>query len=311
MLTHHPVTTVPGSDPFIVMTKKIWQTARRSLDYTDKTLVMGILNVTPDSFSDGGNFYGVDAALRQAEQMIAEGTDILDIGGESTRPNSARVDEGEESRRVVPVIEAIIKHLDIPVSIDTSKSAIARAAIEAGAEIINDVSGLRFDERIAEVAAETNAGLVLMHLRGTFETMHKQEPVEQILPEIVTGLRFSVEKAVKFGVKDTQIAVDIGIGFSKTFSQNLELLARLDEICHSFKDFPLLVGTSRKSFIGKILHDAPPDERLLGTMSSVAVAVFNGANIIRVHDVKAAVETVRVAEAIKKHKIRQDEQDKS
>ncbi|MEP6924736.1 MAG: dihydropteroate synthase, partial [Pyrinomonadaceae bacterium] len=283
---------------------KIWQTSRRKLNYGNKTLVMGILNVTPDSFSDGGKFDSFETALEQAELMIAAGADILDIGGESTRPNSQRISIEEETRRVIPIISEITRQFDIAVSIDTTKSAVARAAIEAGAEIINDISGLRFDPEIGVLAAETKVGLVLMHLRGDFETMHQQIPVERVLPEVITGLSQSAAKAASFGVKDEQIALDIGIGFSKTLSQNLELLARLDEICHNLNDFPLLVGTSRKSFIGKILSEslsapAISADRLYGTMSSIAIAVFNGANIIRVHDVRAAVETVRIAEALR------------
>jgi dihydropteroate synthase len=280
------------------MSNKIWQTSRRTISY-EKTLVMGILNVTPDSFSDGGKFNTIDSALRQAEQMISEGADLLDVGGESTRPNSARVAETEEIRRVVPIIGELSKRFDVPISIDTSKSGVARAAVDAGAEVINDISGLRFDEQIGAVAARAKTGLILMHSRGDFETMHKQESVEHILPTVIADLRHSTEKAVKFGVNHAQIALDIGVGFSKTFSQNLELLARLDEICHSFSQFPILVGTSRKSFIGKILDDAPPDKRIFGTVSTNAIAVFNGANIVRVHDVKAAVEAARVAEAIR------------
>lgn len=275
----------------------IWQTSRRAISL-EKTLVMAILNVTPDSFSDGGKFFSVDEALRQAEKLIEDGADILDIGGESTRPNSERVSEAEEIRRVVPVIEAIVKRFDIPVSIDTSKSETAEKAVESGAEIINDVSGLRFDERIGEVAAKHNSGLVLMHLRGTFETMHKQTPVENILREVASGFSWSIEKAKRFGVKSENIALDVGIGFSKTFEQNLELLARLKEICASFKDFPLLVGTSRKSFIGKILNEPETEKRLSGSLVSAAIAVWNGAKIIRVHDVEETVEAIKVAEAI-------------
>ena len=282
------------------MSRKFWQTSRRQIPIGDKTLVMGILNVTPDSFSDGGKFYSLDEALNQAETMIAEGADILDIGGESTRPDSAQITIAEEIKRVVPAVKEIAKRFDIPISVDTTKAAVVEAAIEAGAEIINDVSGLRFDEKIAEVAAKTDAGLILMHLRGTFETMHKQEPIADILTEVKNGLRRSVEKAELFGVGRQQIALDIGIGFSKTYEQNLELLAKMEEICADFSEFPILVGTSRKSFIGKILNGAPADRRLHGTMSSAAIAIFNGARIVRVHDVRAAVETACVAEAIRK-----------
>lgn len=279
---------------------KIWQTARRWFDCNQKTLVMGILNVTPDSFSDGGKFAAVDAALRQAEKMIREGADILDIGGESTRPHSARVSASEEIRRVVPIIRAIEQRFETAISIDTTKSEAAKAAVEAGAEIINDISGLNWDERIGEIARDTKAGLILMHRRGSFETMHQQKPVEQILPEVLADLRRNAEKARSFGIELSKIALDIGIGFGKTMSQNLELLGRLDEICHELKDFPVLVGASRKSFIGKLLGDAAPENRLHGSTASIAIAIFNGANIVRVHDVKASVETARVTEAIKK-----------
>jgi dihydropteroate synthase len=279
--------------------QKLWKTSKRSIVWGEKTLVMAILNVTPDSFSDGGKFFSADEALKQAERIIDEGADILDVGGESTRPNSERVSEEEEIRRTAPVIEAIAKRFQIPISIDTSKSEVARKAVEAGAEIINDVSGLRFDERIAEIAANQKKGLILMHLRGDFETMHKQAPVENILDEISSGFRWSIEKAESLGVRQEQIALDVGIGFSKTFEQNLELVAKIDKIVKEFPEFPMLVGTSRKSFIGKILGDAPPSERISGSVASAAIASWNGANIVRVHDVKATVEALKVVEAIR------------
>ena len=260
---------------------------------------MAILNVTPDSFSDGGRFFSETEALKQAEKFVEQGADILDIGGESTRPNSARVSVEEEIRRVVPIIEAIAKRFDMPISIDTSKAETAAKAVEAGAEIINDISGLRFDERIGEVAARTNSGLILMHLRGDFETMHRQKPVENILLEVSEGLRQSIEKARSFGVKTENIALDVGIGFSKTLEQNLELIAKLNLLCDEFTDYPMLVGTSRKSFIGKILNDAPTGERLQGSLASAAITVWNGAKIVRVHDVKATVETLKVVDRIK------------
>jgi dihydropteroate synthase len=275
-----------------------WQTSRRKISL-EKTLVMTILNVTPDSFSDGGNFFSIDNALKQAEQLIEEGADILDIGGESTRPNSARVSAEEEIRRVVPVIEAIAKRFNVPISIDTSKAAVAEKAVEAGAEVINDISGLRFDERIAEVAAKINTGLVLMYSRGEFETMHKQMPVENIMREVSKTLKWSIEKANVYGVKKENIALDAGIGFSKTFEQNLELIAKLNELCQEFSGFPILIGTSRKSFIGKILGDVSTDERLQGSLASAAIAVWNGANIVRVHDVEATVEMLKVVDKIK------------
>jgi len=280
--------------------KSYWQTRKRKICLAEKTLVMAILNVTPDSFSDGGRFFQVDEAVKQAEKFIEAGADILDIGGESTRPTSERVSTEEEIRRVVPVIEAIAKRFKIPISIDTSKAEAAEKAVQAGAEIINDISGLRFDERIAEVAAKYKTGLVLMHSRGDFETMHRQEPVENILNEVSDGFRFSIEKAESYGVQKENIALDVGIGFSKTFGQNLELIAKLNVLCEEFSDFPMLVGTSRKSFIGKILGDVPTSERLQGSLASAAIAVWNGAKIIRVHDVKATVEMLKTVEAIKK-----------
>lgn len=276
----------------------IWQTSRRAISL-EKTLVMAILNVTPDSFSDGGKYFSIDNALRQAEKLIAEGTDILDIGGESTRPNSERVSIDEEIRRVCPIIEAISKRFNVPISIDTSKSETAKKAFESGAEIINDVSGLRFDAEIGEIAAKHKTGLVLMHLRGDFQTMHNQEPVENILSELEHGFDWSIEKARSLGVKDVQIALDVGIGFSKTFEQNLEIIAKLDKIIEKFPSFPMMLGASRKSFIGQVLDEADAAQRLSGSLVSAAISVWNGAKIVRVHDVRETVQTVRMIEALK------------
>lgn len=260
---------------------------------------MAVLNITPDSFSDGGKYLALDDALRHVEKQIEDGADILDIGGESTRPNSSRVSIEEEINRVVPVIEAISKRFDIPLSIDTTKFAVAERAIEAGAEIINDISGLRFDAQIADVASNTNAGLILMHSRGSFETMHKQQPVDDILKDVAEDFTRAIGVTKASGVNTHNIVLDIGIGFSKTFEQNLELLAKLDKLVHEFHQFPILVGTSRKSFLGKILDDALPDKRLSGTLASTAIAVWNGAKIVRVHDVKETADAIKVVEAIK------------
>jgi len=260
---------------------------------------MGILNVTPDSFSDGGRFSSLDTALKQAERMIDGGANIIDIGGESTRPGSQQISPDEEIERTVPVIEAIVKRFDVPISIDTSECAVAEAAVNAGAEIINDVSGLTWEPEIAQVAVKHRTGLVLMHLRGSFETMHTQPPVEDILQEVESSFRSSIERAVSAGVPLENIALDIGIGFSKTFEQNLELLAKLGKLKAQFSGFPLLVGTSRKSFLGKILGDAPPDQRLSGSIASAVIAVMNGANIVRVHNVKETADALRVTEAIR------------
>jgi dihydropteroate synthase len=275
-----------------------WQTARRKISL-EKTLVMGIINVTPDSFSDGGKFFSVDDALRQAEKLVTEGADILDVGGESTRPKSARVSSDEESSRVVPVIEGIAKRFETPISIDTTKAEVAGNALASGAEIINDISGLRFDPRIGEVAAAHGAGLVLMHSRGTFETMHTLPPVDDILSDVSADFQRAVSAAKSFGVADEQIVLDIGIGFSKTLEQNLELLAKLDKLVREFSEFPILVGTSRKSFIAKILGESSPDERLAGSLASVVVAVWNGAKIIRVHDVRPTVDALAITQNIR------------
>lgn len=276
----------------------IWKTSKRELNI-DRPLVMAILNVTPDSFSDGGTIASLDDALRQAEKFIADGADIIDVGGESTRPDSERVSVDEETRRVVPVVEQIAKRFNVPISVDTSKAEVAVRAIDAGAEIINDISGLRFDERIAEVASRTRSGLVLMHSRGEFEAMHTQPPVENILSEVFIGLRWSVDKARSFGVSASSIVLDIGIGFGKTLEQNLELIAKLDKLTAQFPDRPMLVGTSRKSFIGKLLAGAPVDQRLSGSLATAAIAVWNGAKILRVHDVKETVETMKIISALR------------
>jgi len=282
------------------MKARIWRVARYSLPYGQRTLVMGVLNVTPDSFSDGGQFFSFDRALAHAEQMIAEGADVIDIGGESTRPGSEFVTEAEELRRVIPVIERLAAKSSVPISIDTTKSSVARAALDAGAGIVNDISGLRFDLAIADEVARSKAGLVLMHSRGTPKTMQKLPPVADIMSEVISSVRESLAVAAERGVACEAIAIDPGIGFGKTGEQNVEIIAKLDQLAGEFADFPILIGASRKSFIGKLLDGAPADERLHGTIASVAASVLNGADIVRVHDVKAVVEAVRVADAIKR-----------
>jgi dihydropteroate synthase len=277
-----------------------WKLTRRQLACGGRTLVMGVLNVTPDSFSDGGRFFDLERAAAHAAEMLADGADIIDIGGESTRPGGATVTTVEELRRIVPVVERLCAQLPRAIiSVDTTKAEVARAALDAGAEIVNDISALRFDERVADEAARTGAGLVLMHSRGTAATLHNLPPVADILPEVAESLRRSLAVAEQRGVARAQIALDPGIGFGKSQQQNLELLAKLDVLAVQFDGFPLLVGTSRKSFIGRLLGDAPPDERLHGTMASVTAAILGGADVVRVHDVRAAVETARIADAIK------------
>jgi dihydropteroate synthase len=271
-----------------------------------RTLIMGILNVTPDSFSDGGQFFTLDSAVARAEQMIAEGADIIDVGGESTRPGGVPVSAEEEIGRVVPVIEALVKRVNTPISVDTTKSEVARAALDAGAAIVNDISALRFDFYVADAVARAGAGLVLMHSRGTPATMHRLPPVADILEEVTHSLRASINMAERRGVKRESIVIDPGIGFGKSQEQNLELIAKLDQLIAAFPDYPLLIGTSRKSFIGRILADengtpAPAKDRLHGTMATITAAILHGAHIVRVHDVKAALETIRLAESIRVH----------
>ena len=281
-----------------------WQIRDRVLPIGERTLIMGILNVTPDSFSDGGQFLNLDTALAQAEQMIAEGADIIDIGGESTRPGGEPVSAEDEIKRVVPVIEALASRTDVPISVDTTKSEVARAALDAGAAIVNDISALRFDFYVADAVARAGAGLVLMHSRGTPATMHRLPPVADIMHDVTHSLRASINMAERRGVKRESIVIDPGIGFGKSQEQNLELIAKLDQLIAAFPDYPLLVGTSRKSFIGRILADAsgtpaPAEDRLYGTLATITIAVLKGAHIVRVHDVKATVETIRVAESIR------------
>lgn len=272
-----------------------------------RTLIMGILNFTPDSFSDGGQFFTLDSALAHAEQMISEGADIIDVGGESTRPGGGEpVSADEEIKRVVPVIEALVARSDVPISVDTTKSEVARAALDAGAAIVNDISALRFDFYVADAVARASAGLVLMHSRGTPATMHRLPPVADIMQEVTHSLRASINMAERRGVKRESIVIDPGIGFGKSQEQNLELIAKLDQLIAAFPDYPLLIGTSRKSFIGRILADetgtpAPADDRLHGTMATITAAILRGAHIVRVHDVKAAAETIRVSESIREN----------
>jgi dihydropteroate synthase len=277
-----------------------WKLPRHTLKLGKRTLVMGVINLTPDSFSDGGRWLTRKRALAHVEQMIENGVDIIDIGGESTRPGANHISEEEEIRRVEQYLNVmLILNSRVPYSIDTTKASVAEVALRAGVEIVNDISGLRFDPEIADVAATHDAGLILMHSRGAFESMHKQKPVKDILKEVAKGWRRSIREAEARGVARENIVLDPGIGFSKTKEQNIELVAKLDHLAREFTDFPLLVGTSRKSFIGHLLGGAPVNKRVHGTMASVTAAVLRGAHIIRVHDVHAACETVRVADAIK------------
>lgn len=260
-----------------------------------RTLVVGVLNVTPDSFSDGGQYMDPARAADRAIQMCDEGADIIEIGGESTRPGSARVSAEEELARILPVLRRLSGTLRAPISVDTYKSQVARAALDLGASIINDVSALRFDPSLAELAASQGAALVLMHMRGEPATMQQLEPSPDILSEIESDLSRAVGKAEAAGVPRERIILDPGIGFGKTFEQNLQILNNLDRLARM--GLPLMVGTSRKSFIGH-LTGKPVNERLWGTAASVAAAILKGAHLVRVHDVREMADVVRVADAI-------------
>ena len=265
-----------------------------------RTLVMGVLNVTPDSFSDGGEFFDSRKAIDHALQMERAGADLLDLGGESTRPGSAGTSAKEELTRVLPVLQGLRGVLKIPISIDTQKAEVAEAALDAGAEIINDISGLKYDPRIAEVAARHGVPLILMHMRGQPRTMQKEAFARDVVKDVVQGLRKSVGIARKAGVAKSQLILDPGIGFGKSFSQNYELLQELPRLAKL--GYPLLVGTSRKSFLGATLardgQPAPPDERLWGTAATVTASILGGAHIVRVHDVVEMVQVARVADCV-------------
>jgi dihydropteroate synthase len=269
---------------------------KRTLTLGKRTLLMGVLNVTPDSFSDGGLFSDRETAIAHGLKMVEEGADLIDIGGESTKPGSKPLELDEELRRVIPVIETLAKEVDTPISIDTYKSTVAKRAIEAGAQIINDISGLRLDPSLSKVAAKEDVPLVLMHIRGNPETMQKNIHYESLFSEIIQYLKNSIQKAESAGVQPEQIIIDPGIGFGKTVEDNLLILKNLQEFKILGK--PLLLGTSRKSFIGKILK-AEVTERLEGTLSSIVIGVLNGAHIIRCHDVIQAKRAIAIADAVR------------
>jgi dihydropteroate synthase len=272
----------------------------RMLVLGERTLIMGVLNVTPDSFSDGGLFLDAEAALARAIAMEASGADIIDIGGESTRPGSSGISADEELRRIIPVVQGLRGKVGIPISVDTSKSEVAEAAAAAGAEIVNDVSALRNDPRIAEVARRRKLPLSLMHMRGEPTTMQNKPFARDVLRDVTQGLRQAVATARRAGVSNSQIILDPGIGFGKSYAQNCELLARLPELARL--GFPILVGTSRKSFIGGVLKSEsqtrPANERVWGTAATVAASILQGAHIVRVHDVAEMAQVAQVSDAI-------------
>jgi dihydropteroate synthase len=307
-----------------------WSLRSRALELGKRTLIMGIVNVTPDSFYDGGQFLNPDQAIAHAERLLDEGADLIDIGGESTRPGArveamatkhaesqpesesepkkdhkatlkSTVSEEEELRRVLPVIEGLKKkHPGAVISVDTYRSSVARAAVAAGAEIVNDVSGFRWDAQMAKTVADLKCGAALMHMRGRPDEWRTQPPPGDIVLLVKRELKECAEKAILAGVRRERIVLDPGFGFGKNFEQNHPLFARFNEL--QAGGFPLLVGTSRKSFIGRMLakdgKDAPVDQRLYGSLASQTALILKGAHIIRTHDVKASVEAARVADAI-------------
>ena len=260
----------------------------REFDVKNETYIMGILNVTPDSFSDGGKFNNLDAALHHAEEMIKEGTDIVDIGGESTRPGHIVISEEEEIARVVPIIEAVKARFDVPVSIDTYKGNVAEAALQAGADLVNDIWGFKFDKKTALMTAKYNAACCLMH--------NKDEAVyNDFLEDMVSEMAECVKIAREAGVADDKIMLDPGVGFGKTYEQNLEVLKRLGEL--KTLGYPILLGTSRKSVIGNTL-DLPPQERVEGTIATTVLGIRDGVDIVRVHDVEKNLRAAKMADAI-------------
>jgi dihydropteroate synthase len=254
------------------------------------------LNVTPDSFSDGGRFSTVNAALEHSRRMAQEGAAMIDVGGESTRPGAPSVSETEELDRVIPVIKALRRELALPLSIDTRKSVVAAAAVAAGAEFVNDISGLTFDSEMAGVVADSGAGLIVMHTRGGPEEMQRHTHYDDVVIEVVAALRRSIDRAETAGVADDKIAIDPGIGFAKDVTGNLELLRRTASLTDLGR--PIMLGTSRKSFIGRILAQNNPGDRLAGTLATIALGFAGGARIFRVHDVAASHQAALMAQAV-------------
>lgn len=270
-----------------------------SFDFDRRAYVMGVLNVTPDSFSDGGKYFYMARAFERAIEMVEEGADIIDVGGQSTRPGSEAVSVQEEIRRTVPVIETLKGRTKVPIAIDTYRAEVARRALVSGASMVNDISGLRFDPEMAAAVAEHKVPVVIMHIKGTPRDMQANPRYEALIPEIMDYLREGIRIAEGAGIK--MVIVDPGIGFGKTFDHNLEIINNLQEF--TLLERPLLVGPSRKAFIGKILGGAPPEDRLEGTAAAVAACVLKGANIVRVHDVKEMAKVVRVADAIRRERV--------
>lgn len=280
------------------MERKIfcWDCNGKKIVLGKKTLIMGILNVTPDSFSGDGIYKNLTLAVETGIKLVEEGADIIDTGGQSTRPGSVWISKEEEYQRTIPVIRTLSKKIKVPISVDTTRSSIAEAAVDAGAGIINNIRGLSEGQEIAKIAAKQNIPIVIMHIKGTPKTMQKNPHYKDLLKEIINRLKKQIDIGLKQGLKKTQIAVDPGIGFGKTPEHNLEILRKLD-ILHTL-GCPVLIGTSRKSFIGKILNNRLADERIFGTAATVVLAISKAAHIVRVHDVAQMRDVCRVSDAI-------------
>jgi dihydropteroate synthase len=278
------------------MTKRVWKICDKVVDLSRRGMVMGVLNVTPDSFSDANEFFDCDKAVERGIRIASEGADIIDVGGESTRPGAEPVSVKEELRRVIPVVEKLRAKIDIPISIDTSKSEVANAALNAGASIINDVTAGRADEQMLPLAAKQNVAIVLMHMQGEPRTMQKNPQYGDVVQEVADSFRQQYSRALECGVDPMRLAFDPGIGFGKTLEHNLSLLKNLDEL--RVDDRPLMVGVSRKSFLGKLTGSNEMRDRLAPTIALTAILRVRGADIFRVHDVKENVAALRTVEEI-------------
>ncbi|MFH1201392.1 MAG: dihydropteroate synthase [Candidatus Omnitrophota bacterium] len=290
-----------GRDKFVVKTRRF------TLDLKKRPMIMGIVNLTDDSFSGDGllnkiknqksKIKIVNEAIRFTEKMVEDGADIIDIGGESTRPGARPVPLKEELARIIPVIKLLVKRIKVPISVDTYKPEVAKQALDAGASIVNDIMGTDLDNRIAKLVASFDAALIIMHIKGRPRTMQNNPKYKSLMAEIIFGLKGSIDKALKLGVNSSNIIIDPGIGFGKTSGHNLFILKHLSEL--KSLGYPILVGPSRKSFIGKVLGGVPAHNRLMGTAAACALAVANGANILRVHDVKEVKQVIKLTQAIR------------
>jgi dihydropteroate synthase len=280
----------------IVMRERIWKIGERVLNVSRRGLIMGVLNVTPDSFSDGGKFFALENAIEHGVIMASEGADIIDVGGESTRPGAEPIGADEELRRVIPVIDQLRSKIDVPISIDTSKAEVARAAIQAGASIVNDVTAGRGDEGMLPLVAETNSALIIMHMQGTPKTMQNQPRYSDVVSEIADFFLQQYARSIGYNIDPMAIAFDPGIGFGKTLEHNLQVLAQLEQL--RTHDRPLVVGVSRKSFLGKVVDSRDLEDRLAPAVALTSLLRARGADVLRVHDVRENTGALRITEAI-------------